>query len=55
MEAHRQADIDVNDDAQLVELTGGRVKLYPGAYDNIKVTTPTDLAIARALWRKRKA
>ncbi|MDP2918989.1 MAG: 2-C-methyl-D-erythritol 4-phosphate cytidylyltransferase [Dehalococcoidia bacterium] len=44
---------DVTDEAQLVELTGGRVKLFPGAYDNIKITAPADLAIAEALLRSR--
>lgn len=45
---------DVTDEAQLVELTGGRVKLFTGAHDNIKITVPADLAIARALLRRRK-
>ena len=44
----------MTDDAQLVELMGGKVKLYMGAYDNIKVTTPADLAIAEALLKLRK-
>lgn len=46
---------DVTDEAQLVELSGGAVKIYQGAYDNIKITTPADLAIARVLWRQRKS
>jgi 2-C-methyl-D-erythritol 4-phosphate cytidylyltransferase len=45
-EAYRQAQGDVTDDSTLVEQTGGRVKLYMGSYDNIKITTPRDLAIA---------
>ncbi|MBI4300143.1 MAG: 2-C-methyl-D-erythritol 4-phosphate cytidylyltransferase [Chloroflexi bacterium] len=40
------------DDAYLVERLGHRVKLYPGAPSNIKVTTPVDLAIAEALLRE---
>jgi 2-C-methyl-D-erythritol 4-phosphate cytidylyltransferase len=44
---------DVTDEAQLVELTGGRVKTYTGAYDNMKITTPADLEIAAALLRRR--
>jgi 2-C-methyl-D-erythritol 4-phosphate cytidylyltransferase len=40
---------DVTDDAALVEKAGYKVKLYPGAYDNIKITTPQDLAMAEAL------
>jgi 2-C-methyl-D-erythritol 4-phosphate cytidylyltransferase len=43
---------DVTDDASLVEKAGYKVKLYPGAYDNIKITTPDDLAMAEALWKQ---
>ena len=43
---------DVTDDAALVEKAGYKVKLYKGAYDNIKITTPIDLAAAEALWQK---
>ena len=50
--AYRQASGDVTDDASLVEQAGYKVKLYPGSYDNIKITTPDDLAIAEALWGK---
>jgi 2-C-methyl-D-erythritol 4-phosphate cytidylyltransferase len=46
--------VDVTDDAALVEKAGYKVKLYPGAYDNIKITTPDDLAMAGALWEKRE-
>jgi len=31
---------------------GYRVKIYMGSYDNIKITTPDDLALAEVLWRK---
>ena len=51
-EAYRQAKGDVTDDASLVEQLGYKVKLYMGAYDNIKVTTPDDLALAELLWQK---
>jgi 2-C-methyl-D-erythritol 4-phosphate cytidylyltransferase len=47
--AYRQTQEDVTDDASLVELTGQRVKLYMGSYDNIKITTPRDLALAELL------
>jgi len=43
---------DVTDDASLVEKAGYKVKLYPGSYDNIKITTPDDLAMVEALFRK---
>lgn len=51
-EAYLKAKGDVTDDASLVEQLGYKVKLYPGAYDNIKVTTPDDLALAEVLWQK---
>jgi len=51
-EAYRQAKGEVTDDASLVEQLGYKVKLYMGTYDNIKVTTPDDLALAEILWRK---
>jgi 2-C-methyl-D-erythritol 4-phosphate cytidylyltransferase len=52
--AFEYVEHDVTDEAQLVELTGGRVKLFMGAYDNIKITTPADLAIAESLLKLRK-
>ena len=51
-EAYHRANGDVTDDASLVERLGYKVKLYMGSYDNIKVTTPDDLALAEVLWRK---
>jgi 2-C-methyl-D-erythritol 4-phosphate cytidylyltransferase len=51
-EAYRQIKSDVTDDASLVEQSGYRVKLYMGAYDNIKLTTPDDLTLAEVLWGK---
>ena len=51
-EAYRQVKSEVTDDATLVEQLGYRVKLYMSSYDNIKVTTPDDLALAGVLWRK---
>ncbi len=37
------------DDTGLVTRLGGAVKITPGSYANIKITTPEDLAIAEAL------
>ena len=48
-EAYRRITGDVTDDASLVEQLGYKVKLYPGSYDNIKITTPRDLALAECL------
>jgi 2-C-methyl-D-erythritol 4-phosphate cytidylyltransferase len=45
---------DVTDDASLVERAGYTVKLYPGSYDNIKITSPADLAMAEALWKEHE-
>jgi 2-C-methyl-D-erythritol 4-phosphate cytidylyltransferase len=51
-EAYQQAKGEVTDDASLVERLGYKVKLYMGAYDNIKITTPDDLALAEVLLKK---
>jgi len=40
------------DDAAVVEKSGCRVSLVSGSYDNIKITTPEDLVIARELIKK---
>ena len=50
--AYRRVKAEVTDDASLVEESGYKVKLYMGSYDNIKVTTPADLALAEVLWQK---
>ncbi len=42
---------DVTDDAMLVEKTGARVAMVQGSYQNIKVTTPEDRALAAMLAR----
>lgn len=50
---------NVTDDASLVERSGHRVGVVMGSYFNIKVTTPEDLMIAKAILEaqnlKRKA
>ena len=53
-EAYRQAKYEVTDDARLVEQLGYKVKLYMGSYDNIKVTTPDDLALAEVFVQKHE-
>jgi 2-C-methyl-D-erythritol 4-phosphate cytidylyltransferase len=40
---------DATDDASLVEAAGGRVVLVDGDPANVKITTPTDLAVAELL------
>ncbi len=48
LEAHRTCTQDVTDDAAMVESLGHPVKMFLGAYENIKVTTADDLIIAEA-------
>ncbi len=51
-EAYQNADEDVTDSSSLVERLGYKVKLYMGSHNNIKVTTPADLALAEILWQQ---
>jgi 2-C-methyl-D-erythritol 4-phosphate cytidylyltransferase len=53
--AAREAWEDATDDAFLLEKMGIPVKVMEGSEDNIKVTTPHDLELARALLRMRSA
>jgi 2-C-methyl-D-erythritol 4-phosphate cytidylyltransferase len=52
-DAHARAkgdpDAVATDDAMLVEASGGRVRVVAGHPDNIKITTPEDLATAERL------
>lgn len=53
LEAHRAAERDGfegTDDASLVERLDRPVKLVPGDYANIKLTTPDDIPLAEKLW-----
>jgi 2-C-methyl-D-erythritol 4-phosphate cytidylyltransferase len=52
--AYQRVKYEVTDDAMLLERLGYRVKIYMGAYDNIKITTPDDLALAEILRRKHE-
>ena len=47
--AYRELGTEVTDDAAAVERLGYKVKLYMGDYNNIKVTTPEDLALAEII------
>lgn len=47
--AYAQPDPIATDDAHLVERLGERVALIEGDARNLKITTPTDLAIVRAV------
>lgn len=44
---------DFTDDCQLIEYAGGKVKMVKGSYDNIKITTPDDIALAENILRQR--
>lgn len=48
--AAAQSGAAFTDDAALMEATGRDVWVYEGSYRNLKVTTPEDLLVARALW-----
>lgn len=48
-EAYNKAKAMATDDAALVERLGYKIKLYMGSYDNIKITTLGDLALAEIL------
>lgn len=49
LESARAAGVIVTDDAMAMERTGAKPKLVEGREDNLKVTTPADLALARYL------
>ncbi|MDD2251850.1 MAG: 2-C-methyl-D-erythritol 4-phosphate cytidylyltransferase [Dehalococcoidales bacterium] len=51
--AYQHFTSEATDDAQVVEISGAKVSLTEGSYDNIKVTTPSDLELVRTLIRKR--
>ncbi|MFA5276811.1 MAG: 2-C-methyl-D-erythritol 4-phosphate cytidylyltransferase [Candidatus Omnitrophota bacterium] len=49
----RFGKMDVTDDASLVEEMGKRVRLTAGSYSNIKVTTPEDMVLAKAIGKEK--
>ena len=50
-----QDEVKVTDDAMVVEqMLGDKVKLVEGSYENIKITTPEDLEIAKIFVEKIK-
>jgi 2-C-methyl-D-erythritol 4-phosphate cytidylyltransferase len=52
-EAAARDGVQSTDDTGLVTRLGGTVKITPGSYTNIKITTPEDLAIAEMLLHTR--
>ena len=51
--AHAEFEGDATDDAMMVEALGCQVTVFPGSYENLKVTTPEDLAVMEAVLRGR--
>lgn len=41
------------DDASILEWQNHKVKIFPGSYENIKITTPEDLLLAEAILQRR--
>jgi len=57
MEAYQKAYADgikSTDDSSLVERLGYPVKIVEGAWDNIKITTPSDLPLAEKIMALRR-
>ena len=55
LQAYRAAQdtgLTATDDAMLVEALGRRVKLVPGVYENLKITTPADMDLAETLLKR---
>ena len=50
---HAEFEGDATDDAMMVEALGHPVKMFLGSYENLKVTTPEDLAVMEAILRGR--
>lgn len=49
---HKAEHMDFTDDASVVEAAGYTIELIEGSYDNIKITTPEDLAMAESILKK---
>ena len=48
-------NLEVTDDVSIVEALGETVKLTPGEYTNLKITTPEDLQIAAGILEERRS
>ncbi|WP_041932437.1 2-C-methyl-D-erythritol 4-phosphate cytidylyltransferase [Cytophaga hutchinsonii] len=49
---HRASNDQYTDDASVAEAAGYSIQLIEGSYENIKITTPEDLAMAEAILKK---
>ena len=54
LQAAVAADLPVTDDCSAVERMGKEVYLAEGSYENIKITTPEDMALAAAIVQRRE-
>ncbi len=52
-DAHQRCRGEFTDDASMLESLGHSVKMFLGSYQNLKVTTPEDLAVAEAFLAAR--
>ena len=52
-DAHQNSQGTVTDDAAMLESLGHPVKMFFGSYENLKVTTPEDLAVAEVFLKAR--
>lgn len=55
LQAHQRCTATMTDDAAMVESLGHLVKMFPGSYANLKVTTPEDLIIVETLMSDKSA
>ena len=55
LQAARNSDLTITDDCSAVERIGKEVYLTDGNPENIKITTPVDLAVAEAILRRRES
>lgn len=58
LNAHEAAvkdGFEPTDDCALAERMGVRIKITPGSYDNIKITTPEDVPVAERILNRRKS
>ncbi len=53
-QAHHQFSGNATDDAMMVEALGHQVTMFLGSYENLKVTTPEDMAVMEAMLRGRR-
>ena len=52
LEKAEKEGLDFTDDCQVIEYSGGNVKMVTGDYSNIKITTPDDIAVAENLVKR---